>query len=135
MENFLTSIHPAILVGTVYLAVLLPTYLLLKKYKPTYWWMVLGLFGSNVFINLIIFCSIFITKGNLISISFFIFGSLISFILYVSLPLLLISFRKKDKLRSAFFAYVFSGFGFLLVWGEIYYLMALSMQAWIGFFN
>ena len=128
--------YPIILVAAVYLAVLLPTYFLLKKYKPSYWWMVLMTMAELIFINT--FC-LFVLYKDFSSDLFFNFlflGTGISVLLSMIIPIIFINYQtKKKRIRSVVLAFVLTIlFVFLhaCVW---YHLISLSTQAWSKYFN
>jgi hypothetical protein len=92
-----TWIVPMLIVGMIYLVFLIPTYFLIKKYKPSYWLMI----GSGVliiyFVGLILFLIEIKTGYNRFA-SYLFFSSIFSSLLFFLIfPFFIMKIKKYQK--------------------------------------
>ncbi len=139
LEMWFHSI-PLLKVSAIYLAVLLPTFLILRKTKPFFWWIYSFLTIELLVINGIFYWLLFesgFEKGWEKFLELIFFGAPIAVFLFLVFPLLSKNYiiNKEKKLRFIIISYLFSFISIYLIGFGLYYLIALSINAWFEYFN
>ncbi len=111
-----TWVLPMFVVGLIYLVCLVPTYFLIKKYKPNYWLMI-GVSVLEIFLlGCIIFYAENMVKSNFFISNMFFSSILFSFLFLILLPLFYKNIFPKNKriIKNIFLTYLIGLIGFYL---------------------
>ncbi len=107
MEFYLSHfIYPIVTVSIIYFAILFPTYLILKKYKPSYWWMMTLSITEIFLVNGMLYYLMIRSGYGYAYIDMFMFSFFATLIFFIFIPLMSKKFLK-DKVRlSLIMSYV-----------------------------
>lgn len=130
---------PLLKISGIYLIFLLPTFLILKKVKPSFWWMYLFLTIELLLINGVFYWLLFgrgFEEGWEKFLELIFFGAPISAILFLILPIFLKKYTLENKkIKSIAISYLISSFCIYLIGFGLYQLIALSINAWFEYFS
>jgi hypothetical protein len=122
---------PMLIVVLIYMFFLIPTYFLVKKYKPSYWLMigfsVLGIYALDI----LFFYLVLISGYRNFYLDLFGFSFLVNFLFFVFLPLLIGKIFKFELKRNKFIISYFVLFSLQII---IVCFAAYWMAAGVGKF-
>ncbi len=136
MESLLSIFEnlfsPVLLVGFIYLVFLVPIYLLIKKYKSSYWMMIrLSILIVYSVDGVIFLLTRWTHQIFFINLFFDVF--LFNFIFLAVLPFFYKSLIKKEKVKKIVFTYLLFFLSQSLLGGLIAYILVLSIATFSNF--